>query len=323
MNFAVIGVGSFGLKRAQSIKNSLKWKLITIIDPNQENLTKAESALQVTSSTLEKVLQDKSIDVICICAPNKFHKDLIIKSLNSGKYVFCEKPLATNLLEAQEILKISKKYPNKLQIGSNHRYFESVKFAKKLVDKNEIGEILSFSGRIGHNGERIKNTWFWKKEMSGGGTLIDNGCHLLDISRLFLGNFEKGSGIISNIYWKDKNIDVEDTAFGNFKTKDGKVASIFCSWRLQSGYFFFELNGSEGYINVDGRFDTHGGDKVYWRDKEKKLQLKDFSKLKPNSYGDEINTFVENIESKKNLSPSAEDGLEVMKMVNLIYSSPQ
>ena len=223
--------------------------------------------------------------------------------------------------EAEEILEISKKYPNKLQIGSNHRYFESVKCAKKLVDENEIGEILSFSGRIGHNGERIKNTWFWKKEMSGGGTLIDNGCHLLDISRLFLGDFEKGSGIVSNVYWKDKNMDVEDTAFGNFKTKDDKVASIFCSWRLQSGYFFFELNGSNGYINVDGRFDTHGGDKVYWRDKDKKLQSKDFSTLKPNSYGDEINTFIENIENKRNLSPSAKDGFEVMKMVNLIYSS--
>ncbi len=321
MNFAVIGVGSFGLKRAQSVKDSIKGKLKTIIDPNKENIAKAENILKIKSSTLDDVLKDKDIDVICICTPNKFHKELIIKSLKSGKNVFCEKPLAANLQEAEEILEISKKYPNKLQIGSNHRYFESVKFAKKLVDENEIGEILSFSGRIGHNGERIKNTWFWKKEMSGGGTLIDNGCHLLDISRLFLGDFEKGSGIISNVYWKDKNMDVEDTAFGNFKTKDDKVASIFCSWRLQSGYFFFELNGSNGYINVDGRFDTHGGDKVYWRDKDKKLQSKDFSTLKPNSYGDEINTFIENIENKRNLSPSAKDGFEVMKMVNLIYSS--
>ena len=105
MNFAVIGVGSFGLKRAQSIKDSLKGTLIAIIDPNQENLTKAENALKVSSSTLEKVLLDKSIDVICICAPNKFHKDLIIKSLNSGKYVFCEKPLATNLQEALDVNK--------------------------------------------------------------------------------------------------------------------------------------------------------------------------------------------------------------------------
>ena len=141
-----------------------------------------------------------------------------------------------------------------------------------MIEDNEIGKILSFSGRIGHNGERIKDTWFWKKDMSGGGTLIDNGCHLLDLSRYFLGNFTRGSGITSNIFWK--NIEVEDTAFGNFKTEDGKVASIFCSWRLLSGYFFFEINGSEGYINVDGRFDTHGGDKIFGKEKKKKLTLK-------------------------------------------------
>ena len=92
--------------------------------------------------------------------------------------------------------------------------------------------------------------------MSGGGTLLDNGCHLLELSRFFMGEFVSGGGNVSNSYWK--NIDVEDTANGFFKTKDGKTASIFCSWRVLSGYFFFELNGTDGYINVDGRFDTHG-----------------------------------------------------------------
>ena len=85
--------------------------------------------------------------------------------------------------------------------------------------------------------------------------------------------------------------------------------------------FFFELNGTEGYINVDGRFDTHGGDKVFWRDREKKINSKDFSKIKPNSYVDEINNFIENLENGRDCSPSAKDGLEVMRMVNLIYSN--
>ena len=77
-----------------------------------------------------------------------------------------------------------------------------------------------------------------------------------------MGNFETGNGLISNSYWKD--IEVEDTACGMFTKKDGRTSTIFCSWRLLSGYFFFELNGSKGYINVDGRFDTHGGDKIFW-----------------------------------------------------------
>ena len=320
MNFAVIGLGSFGIKRAKAIKSSKVAKLKTIFDLNNQSLEKAKEILSVQSYNLEKILGDKSIDVVCICTPNKFHKDLIIRSLNSGKHVFCEKPLARNFKEAEEIFEVSKKSKAILQIASNHRFFESVLFAKKLVDKGTIGDVLSFTGRIGHNGERLKDSWFWDKEISGGGTLLDNGCHLLDLSRFFVGNFISGNGIISNTYWK--NISVEDTASGVFKTKDGKTASIFCSWRLLSGYFFFELNGSEGYINVDGRFDTHGGDKIFWSTKKDgKFYSEDFSHIKPNSYQLEIDNFVNNLKNGKPCSPNAKDALEVMRMIKFIYET--
>ena len=320
MNFAVIGLGSFGVKRAKAIKSSNVAQLKAIFDVNNQNLEKAKEILNVQSYNLEKILGDKSIDVVCICTPNKFHKDLIIRSLNSGKHVFCEKPLARNFKEAEEIFEVSKKSKAILQIGSNHRFFESVLFAKKLVDKGTIGEVLSFTGRIGHNGERLKDSWFWDKEISGGGTLLDNGCHLLDLSRFFVGNFISGNGIISNAYWK--NINVEDTASGVFKTQDGKTASIFCSWRLMSGYFFFELNGSEGYVNVDGRFDTHGGDKIFWSTKKDgKFYSEDFSHIKPNSYQLEIDNFVNNLKNGKPCSPNANDALEVMRMIKFIYES--
>ncbi len=320
MNFAVIGLGSFGVKRAKAIKSSKVAKLKTIFDLNDQNLIKAKEILNVQSNNFEEILNDKNIDIVCICTPNKFHKDLIIKSLNSGKHVFCEKPLARNFKEAEEIFEVSKKSKTILQIGSNHRFFESVLFAKKLIDKGTIGDVLSFTGRIGHNGERLKDSWFWNKDISGGGTLLDNGCHLLDLSRFFVGNFISGNGIISNTYWK--NISVEDTASGVFKTKEGKTASIFCSWRLLSGYFFFELNGSEGYINVDGRFDTHGGDKIFWSTKkDNKFYSEDFSHIKPNSYQLEIDNFINNIKNNKPCSPNAKDALEVMRMIKFIYEN--
>ena len=100
------------------------------------------------------------------------------------------------------------------------------------------------------------------------------------------------------------------------------TASIFCSWRLLSGYFFFEINGSEGYINVDGRFDTHGGDKIFWLNKKNnKILSKDFSHIKPQSYKLEMEKFIETVTKKKKPSPSARDGLEVMRMIDFIYSS--
>jgi len=319
MNFAVIGLGSFGIKRAQAIKNSKQAKLICIHDVNAENTEKAKKTLQVPSYTYDEILKNENIHVICVSTPNKFHKKIIIDSLNAGKHVFCEKPFVRNVAEAQEIYDVSKNSKGILQLASNHRFFESVMYARKLVDEGVIGKVLSFNGRIGHNGERLKDSWFWKKEISGGGTLLDNGCHLLDLSRLFVGNFISGKGLTSNVYWK--NIEVEDTASGIFKTEDGRTATIFCSWRLFSGYFFFEINGSEGYINVDGRFDTHGGDKIFWSSKGgEKILSKDFSHIKPNSYLLEIDNFISNIKNNKEISPSAYDGLEIMKMIEFIYS---
>ena len=319
LNFSVIGVGSFGIKRAKAIQESNNANLVSICDVNLENANKAKNILKVEVQTFDKILKEDNIHVICICTPNKFHLPIIKEALNSGKHVFCEKPLCRDLKEAETIYDLSKKSKTIFQMGSNHRYFESVMYAKKLVNNNEIGDVLSFTGRIGHDGERLKNSWFWNKELSGGGTLLDNGCHLLELSRYFMGDFTSGGGSISNSYWK--NISVEDTANGFFQTKDGKTASIFCSWRLLSGYFFFELNGTNGYINVDGRFDTHGGDKIFWYNKNTdKILSKDFSKIKPQSYKLEIEKLIDTIMNKKTPSPSAKDGLEVMRMIDFIYA---
>ena len=318
INFAVIGVGSFGKKRATSIKESNNANLYGVFDKDENKLKEIANELNVLPLKEDEIFTNNEIDVICICAPNKFHKELIKKSIINNKHVFCEKPLVKNYAEAQELSELSKNYKKKIQIGSNHRFFESVIYAKKLVDENTIGELISFNGRIGHNGERLKNSWFWKKEMSGGGTMLDNGCHLLDLSRYFLGQFDQGKGIVTNSYWKD--IEVEDTASAIYTSKSGKTATIFCSWRLLSGYFFFELNGTNGYINVDGRFDTHGGDKIFWSTtSEKKIFSKDFSKIKPNSYKLEIENFVNTINKDLKCSPSLNDGLEIMKMISYVY----
>jgi predicted dehydrogenase len=318
---AQIGAGSFGKKRAESVQQCKRAELLAIADTDSETAAKAAQELGVEALDLEDVMKRQEIEVVTIATPNAHHAELACSALRAGKHVLCEKPVARNAEEALEILRVSNETGKKVKVGSNHRYFSSVLKARQIIDSGYIGKVVSFNGRIGHNGERIKGSWFWDKEQSGGGAILDNGCHLLDLARWFMGDFVKGTGLTSNVYWKDAA--VEDTATGVFATEDGRVATINASWRLLSGYFHFELNGEKGYVTVDGRFDTHGGDRVFVRNIEDggEIQSFDFGHVRPESYKLELDDFFLALVENRSPDPSAEDGYKIMKMVEAIYST--
>lgn len=321
INVAQIGVGSFGQKRAESVQSCSEAMLIAVGDQNSTKADEVAKKLGVRSQSIESILGDSSIHVVNIATPNLTHADLACDAMESGKHVLCEKPIARDSNEAMRILQTSKKTGMHLKVGSNHRYFSSVQKAREIVDSGAIGKVVNFNGRIGHNGERIKNSWFWDKEHSGGGAILDNGCHLLDLARWFMGDFTRGSGLYSNSYWKDAG--VEDTATGVFATSDGRVATINACWRLLSGYFHFELNGENGYVTVDGRFDTHGGDRVFHRSLKDSGQIHshDFGHVRPESYKLELLDFFSALKRQERPTPDAEDGYKIMKMVETIYTS--
>ncbi len=317
----VIGVGSFGEKRATAIKSSTSGELVGLADADFERAKIVSRKLEVPYYRVEELLGKKEIEVILVCVPNKYHMPLTVRALEAGKHVLCEKPFARTTAEASSMVEAAKRAGRFLKTGSNHRYFLSVQKAYEIFKQGAIGEIISFNGRIGNNGERLKNSWFWDKEISGGGTLLDNGCHLLDIARWFMGDFTEAVGMTTNLYWKD--CPVEDTATGVFLTKDGKMATINSSWRQLSGYFHFEVNGKDGYITVDGRFDTHGGDNLYWQSLkgERIIHSFNYDQVPPKSYEMELEEFFSNLEKGTEPQPSGRDGLEVIKMVEAIYKS--
>lgn len=321
INAGIIGVGSFGEKRVAAIKSCAKGALIGLADANADRAMAVAKNFDIQYYSVEDLLANEAINAVLICIPNKYHASVAVAALQAGKHILCEKPLARNVEEAQQIVDAARQNGKMMKTGANHRYFLSVMKAYEIFKSGFIGDIVSFNGRIGNSGERIKNSWFWDKDMSGGGTLLDNGCHLLDIARWFMGDFVEASGMITNSYWKD--CPVEDTATGVFLNKEGKIATINSSWRQLSGYFYFEVNGTDGYITVDGRFDTHGGDNIYWRSIKHggEIYSLNYGQTKPNSYQFELDAFFESIEKGMQPTPSGEDGLEVIRMVEAIYKS--
>lgn len=318
INVGIIGCGKFGQKRMQTcfdLKEHLQ--LIALADPNPKIKKLAQKNNLNYYFDYQKMIAKEKIDLVFISTPNIHHAPIAIDCLKNNIHVLCEKPLTTNFHDATEIVKIAKKSSALIKLGANHLFFPTVKKAKKLIDDKEIGQIINFSGSIGTNGELSKNSWFWDKKVSGGGTLIDNGSHLLGIIQLIIGDFDKCSGHISNNFWK--KTEVEDYCSSILTNKKNQQATIISSWTQWADYLQFKITGTKGQI--EAKTGKENSVVLSFRDKKKKTKTWDFSKLPITSYQDEIKYFLKCIHEKKQPYPNAKDGLQIIKTIEAIYKS--
>lgn len=320
LKLAVIGTGKFGSKRLDACRSaSQAIDLRAVVDTDPDRAATAGAKYGVRHSTdLSSVLVDSEIEAVIIAVPNNQHAPLAIQALEAGKHVMVEKPLAIRPEQAEQIVQAAERNNRFVKTASNHRFFPTVIKAQELYQQGLIGEALSFRGAIGNNGSLTRDSWFWKKEIAGGGTMIDNACHLLDIARMFMGGFSMCLGQVANLYWKDA--EVEDYATGIFVTDSGRQALITSSWTQWTGYFYFELWGDEGYIFVDSR----GCDRVTIGDNRNGLvRTFDYAGIPISSHQDELSYFAECIRQGRQPVPSARDGREVIKMIDGVYRSTE
>ncbi|MFV2044695.1 MAG: Gfo/Idh/MocA family protein [Anaerolineales bacterium] len=318
LSVAVVGCGYFGGKRIQACgKIPDEIDLRAVMDADGSRAAQAGAAAGVPHFTdLDALLNETEIDAIILAVPNNMHGPMSVQALEAGKHVLCEKPLATRPSEAERIVDAVERCGKFVKTASNHRFFPTVTKAYELYTSGRIGEILSFRGAIGNDGGLTHDSWFWKKDVAGGGTFIDNACHLLDIARMFMGDFSMCLGQVANLYWKQA--EVEDYATGIFVTEEGRQALITSSWTQWTGYFYFELWGDAGYIFVDSR----GADKVTVGDNHKGVvRTYDFGRYPITSHQDELSYFAKSITMGEQPVPSAADGLEVIKMIDGVYRS--
>ncbi|MCX5998865.1 MAG: Gfo/Idh/MocA family oxidoreductase, partial [Chloroflexi bacterium] len=247
--------------------------------------------------------------------PNKFHPSVVVPALNQGKHVWCEKPLARNPAEAIEIVQAAIGSGRFLKVGSNLRYFPSVLKAKDLLDSGAVGDVLFVRGWIGNSGWQL-GSWYSDADVIGGGTFLDNGSHLLDIYRWFLGEPTECVGCISTSHWPVAPL--EDNAMGIFKFASGRLAFLHSSWTEWAGYMYLEIYGREGYIRVDNR---QSDCLVVLGGKNGSREVFDFSKQPPQSYDLELSDFVASVQRGRQPLPSGFDGLRAVQMAHGIYES--
>jgi predicted dehydrogenase len=316
LRFAVIGVGGFGRKRVNSIMSSDSAQLTYVVDFDEKLAREVGQKTSKGAATFEELLSRSDFDVAIVAAPNKWHEDLVVGLLESGKTVWCEKPLSVTADSAKRMLEKAIETGQVLKVGSNVRYFPNVARAAQLIREGYLGRIQFFRGWIGNDGSHLlTKNWYNKKEMIGGGTLLDNGIHLVDLIRYLAG--EVGYCDVckcANLKWLGG---LEDNAFAVYSLLDGGNAIIHSSWTEKSGYMYFEVHGEDGFIHVDCRWNK--AFLVYGKSGSQPAS-EDLSKSKF-SYDLELESFIDDYRKRHHPTPTSYDGYRAVKIISQSYSS--
>jgi len=246
LKIGIIGYGTMGKIRHQAIDEVGKAEVIATSDPSIGSEFET-----IPNLTHEEIIQHPEIDAIIVCTPNYLNKELTIRSLNAGKHVFCEKPPCFTGKEMEEIIEAETRSGKKLMYGFNHRHHDSIMQMKEVIDSKEYGRVLWMRGRYGKSVTSDYYTrWRAKKDLAGGGILMDQGIHMLDLF-LYLGSdFDTVKAEISNLYW---NLEVEDNAFVILKnSKNGMVANLHSTMSQWRHLFSLEIFMEKGYMVLNG-----------------------------------------------------------------------
>lgn len=241
----IIGFGRMGQIRFEVIKKLDIFEVVSIYDPYSTKKNK------LFVNSIDDLFNNKNIEIIFICTPNYLNKKLTIESLKKEKHVFCEKPPGLNAKDIKNVIIAENKYKKTLMYGFNHRHHDSIQKIKQIVDEKEFGRILWMRGRYGKSVETdFYKNWRSKKEYSGGGILIDQGIHMLDIFLYLAGDFDKIQATVSNLYW---DLDIEDNVFAVLQNSKNKIAaslhSTMTQWR---NLFSLEVFFEKGYVVLNG-----------------------------------------------------------------------
>jgi len=323
----ILGFGYMGEIRKRVIDSLDSMEVIGIVEPN-ENIRRNIDPHLICPS-LDELLKE-GVDIVFVATPNSYAPDLCIQSLNAGKHVFCEKPPGRNLADIQKIIEAEKQNPRtKLMFGFNHRFHPAVMKARAVIDSGRMGNVLGIRGLYGKSGGvNYRKSWRNDKTISGGGILLDQGIHMLDLFRYFCGDFEFVKCFLDDSFWK---MDVEDNAYVILGNKKNQNAFFHSSATLWKHIFRIEIMLEKGYLNVEGLLSKTGS---YGRERLTigKRQFEDEAEAIGNpseeiiyfdkdlSWELEIREFIGCITENRAVSASSsDDAWKVMKIIEQAY----
>jgi predicted dehydrogenase len=272
LRIGIIGAGRMGNIRANSAQAHPGCQVAQVVDVTAERAQALASEVGCQAGAdWEALLARPDIDAVVVATPHKYLAPITIAALQAGKHVFCEKPMGRTAGEVEQVLACHRSHPRALVVGFTLRHHPAIARARELLTAGAIGEPFYVRGQYGHGGRPgYDQEWRADRDLAGGGELLDQGIHLIDLSRWFLGEFTEVAGFTAAYFWGTQadaqsslaSEPVEDNAFVLLRTASGLSASLHASWTQWKNLFRFEVFGREGFIMTEGLGGSYGPERL-------------------------------------------------------------
>jgi predicted dehydrogenase len=329
LRVGISGYGVVGKRRRIYIDERSDMQTVAVCDRVFDGADQIENGINYYSN-YQSLLDAEDLDVLFVCMTNDISPEATIAGLEKGLHVFCEKPPGRNVEDIKNVRSVESKYLDLiLMYGFNHRYHDSVQDALKIINSGELGKVINIRGVYGKAKMLTFNQddWRTKREIAGGGILLDQGIHMVDLMRLFAGEFVDVHSYVSNDFW---GFDVEDNAYALMCSQSGIVGMLHSSATQWRHRFSLDINLDKGSINLGGILSgskSYGAEKmtVVWANPDDdegdpREQMTRYNK--DTSWANEIAVFSNAIKTGKPIKYGGSmDALLTMQLVYDIYKA--
>jgi predicted dehydrogenase len=313
-----VGTGGITREHARGYKeHATLAEVVAVCDVDEERARAfaLEHGFGAVYTDMTAMLQRERPDVVVISTPNYLHASQTIQALEAGAHVFCEKPIATTLEDAHRMKETAQQTGKVLYIGFNHRLMGRFELGKQMLSDGTLGQLLVARIFAGHGSyKRLSRIWFGDRAKSGGGTLLDNGVHMLDLLRWYGEGTKEVSAQVGRLLATEG--DVEDNAIALFRLGTGGMASLQCSWTCPPGY-----RVSFHMICERGAVDLSTDEIVLYRQEASEPEIIQASPI--NSYVAQVGRFLAAARGDEPPFVTADDGIAVLQAIIGAYESSE
>jgi predicted dehydrogenase len=256
----IVGCGGVGQKRARAVGPAEIVACADAVASRAETLAASVASRPQVLTEWAALVERPDVDVVIVATPHHLLAEVALAAVTAGKHVLVEKPAARRACEIEPVMTAAERNGVLARVGFNHRYHPALSRAKRLATDGAIGELMYVRGRYGHGGRiGYEREWRAQPALSGGGELVDQGVHLIDLARWFLGDFETIQGVAHTYFW---DMPVEDNGFLLLQTARRQTAFLHASWTEWKNLFSFEIFGRQGKLEVTGLGGSYGVERL-------------------------------------------------------------